>query len=99
MSLSHDLHQIGFRLSADQMNSMLFKIDLGIKGTDLHNNKSVCFERSMKYFVSRFTPSKIKVIDFLWDVHVLPLPLLPPSLDSVLHSPAAILKGGVPGAD
>lgn len=50
------------------MNSMLFKIDLGIKDTDLHNNKSVCFERSMKYFVSKFTPSRIKVIDFMQNV-------------------------------
>lgn len=65
MSLSHDLHQIGYRLSADPMNSMLLTIDLGVKGTDLHNNKNVCFERSMKDYVSRFTPSRIKVIHFM----------------------------------
>lgn len=44
---------------------MLLTIDLGVKGTDLHNNKNVCFERSMKDCVSRFTPSRIKVNHFM----------------------------------
>lgn len=44
---------------------MFLTMDLGVKGTDLHNNKNVCFERPMKDCVNRFTPSRRKVIDFM----------------------------------